>query len=100
LGIKGNRVFVINLDACSSCVNTYQSSVLNFLKEEHGKVLILSSSKKKANFFVNLEDPNVFWDRPFELMENSFYEEAPLVFILEGEKYQAKSVTNSKIIIE
>lgn len=98
LGIKGNEVFVINLDGCSSCISIYQSSVNSFSEDGRGKVLILSSSRTKANFFLKLSGPNVFWDRPFELIENSYYEETPLLFILEDGSFIAKPITNPKIL--
>lgn len=68
------------------------------MQNRRGKVLILSSSKTKANFFLKLSEPNVFWDRPFELIENSYYEETPLLFILEDGSFIAKPITNPKIL--
>jgi len=58
---KENRILFINLDGCPSCPIIYQDFAKEFL--DSGVVVLLSKNSKKANAFLNLAHPNVFYDR-------------------------------------
>lgn len=100
LGISGKKVLVLNIDFCTSCVNDFQKPILEFIENSQNEVLILSSSLKKTSFFIELNNPNVFWDKPHELIENGIYSQTPLVIIFEGEKYSVFPISNPELLNE
>ncbi|WP_157966095.1 hypothetical protein [Cognataquiflexum aquatile] len=61
INTKETKLLLINLDGCPSCYVVFQDFAKHFL--DSGVVVLVSKNSKKANAFLDLSHPNVFYDR-------------------------------------
>lgn len=75
---KETKLLFINLDGCPSCATIYQDFAKDFL--DSGAVVLVSKNSKKANAFLELSHPNVFYDRKNISSELKLANDLPTVY--------------------
>jgi hypothetical protein len=76
--IKANQFMIVDLDRCKSCFQLYDDKLADYATDSSFVVIILSTSKKKADIFGQDNKVNYLWDstRYFE----HYLEKQPVYF--------------------